>query len=328
MKSVRERINASLVSSMKNNIPEGENLADILTGILNVGKESVYRRLRGEVPFTFEEVVKISRKLRVSLDNIVNEEKEHAVFSLHLIPSIDFMEDYYKALESNHVIFNMMSKDPDSVLRLAYNTLPYGIYLRYETISKFRLYKWVYQFLKTQTTVSLADFEVPEKILTAQKKFVENYYTISNIQIILDKNAFSSFITDINYFYRLNLISEKEIEELKEELLQMIFNWEQLAKKGITNAGKEINIYISNINFEACYVHFKSKELELSQISLYSIDTLTSLDPVICNTHKKWIDSLKRYSTLITRSGEIERIEFFNNQRKLITELLGTDACF
>jgi hypothetical protein len=105
----------------------------------------------------------------------------------------------------------------------------------------------------------------------------------------------------------------------------MLFDWEQLAKRGKrrgTEVENEVLIYISNINFEACYSHFKSKELEFSQISLYSIDTLTSYDLLICKTHKEWIDSLKRYSTLITRSGEIERIEFFNKQKELITDLL------
>jgi hypothetical protein len=319
---MREQINASLLSSMKDSIPKDQNLAYVLMDILHMGKESIYRRLRGEVPFTFDEVVKISRKLRISLDNIVNENKGRAVFSLHLIPSINFMEDYYRALESKHAVFEIMSKDPNAVLRLAYNTLSYGVYMQYEAISKFRLYKWYYQFLEKQTFGLLSDFKVPQKILDAQRRFIKNYYTISNIQIILDKNAFDSFITDINYFYRLNLISEEELQELREELLKMIFDWEQLAKRGVTDSGNEVSIYISNINFEACYVNFESKELKMSQICVYSIDTLTSRDSVICNTHKEWIDSLKRCSTLISRSGEMERIEFFNRQRKLVADLL------
>ncbi len=37
---------------------------------------------------------------------------------------------------------------------------------------------------------------------------------------------------------------------------------------------------------------------------------------------KNWISSLMRHSTLISKSGEIERIRFFKRQRELIDTLL------
>ena len=36
---------------------------------------------------------------------------------------------------------------------------------------------------------------------------------------------------------------------------------------------------------------------------------------------EEWIDSRRRLSTLITQSGEFQRIEFFSSLRKLLDEL-------
>ncbi len=41
--------------------------------VLSLGKGAAYRRLSGEVPFSFEDVARISRKFGISLDKIVGE---------------------------------------------------------------------------------------------------------------------------------------------------------------------------------------------------------------------------------------------------------------
>ena len=47
--------NANLIEAMKEKLPLKGQLADMLMDTLYIGKEAVYRRLRGEVPFTLQE---------------------------------------------------------------------------------------------------------------------------------------------------------------------------------------------------------------------------------------------------------------------------------
>ena len=49
-----------LIAVMKERVPQGQNLASVLADILFMGKEAVYRRLRGEVSFSIEEIATIS----------------------------------------------------------------------------------------------------------------------------------------------------------------------------------------------------------------------------------------------------------------------------
>lgn len=67
---MQNELNTSLIEAVKEKLPLKENLANLLIDTLYIGKEAIYRRLRGEVPFTLEEAALISRKLGVSLDNV------------------------------------------------------------------------------------------------------------------------------------------------------------------------------------------------------------------------------------------------------------------
>ena len=82
-----------------------------------------------------------------------------------------------------------------------------------------------------------------------------------------------------------------------------------------------MHIYVSQINFEATYSYLETSTLQLSLIRVYSINSLTTQDVQMFQSLKEWIQSLKKFSTLISESGEIQRIQFFNQQREIIDAL-------
>lgn len=77
----------------------------------------------------------------------------------------------------------------------------------------------------------------------------------------------------------------------------------------------------SQINFEATYSYLETSTLQLSLIRVYSINSLTTQDVQMFQSLKEWIQSLKKFSTLISESGEMQRIQFFNQQREIIDAL-------
>ena len=78
---------------------------------------------------------------------------------------------------------------------------------------------------------------------------------------------------------------------------------------------------MSQINFEATYSYLETSTLQLSLIRVYSINSLTTQDVQMFQSLKEWIQSLKKFSTLISESGEMQRIQFFNQQREIIDAL-------
>ena len=130
------------------------NLANILMEILCMSKEAIYRRLRGEVAFTFSEVAIIASQMGISLDKIVgNSMSSGAMFDLNVLHSLEPMENYYEILVRYHKLFRYVKADPTTEVITASNTIPYTFYAPYENLSKFRVSRWLYPVSYTHLDV-------------------------------------------------------------------------------------------------------------------------------------------------------------------------------
>lgn len=319
---ITEKINNGLIEAMRNKIPEGTNLAHLLMDILSIGKEAVYRRLRSEVPFTLAEASVISGRLGISLDNLMGANfGNNAIFDLNMVDAGNPAGTYSKLLERYLKVMSVMTREKHSETAASTNLIPKMFYMRYEGLSKFRLFKWIYQNGKTEAVKSYDDVILPEKLASLQDEFVRVTQDFRQTSFVWDSMMFMSIVNDIKYFEGIQLISKEATEGLKHELLLLIDELEATASKGAYRNGNEINIYLSNINFEAGYGYVESDSYFISTFRVYSINSFTSKDPEVFATMKNWIQSLKKFSILISQSGEMQRIHFFNRQREIVETL-------
>ena len=163
--------------------------------------------------------------------------------------------------------------------------------------------------------------EVPQKIYDIQNDFVSATGHIHSVDYIWDSMIFHHLINDIQYFAGIHLITEEDKHQIKEELLQLTDELEDLASKGKTEAGNSVHIYVSHINFEATYSYLEADSVQLSLIRVYSINSIATQDCGMFLSLKEWIQSLKKFSTMISESGEMQRIQFFQQQREIISTL-------
>lgn len=317
-----QTLNEALITAMENKIPDGTRLANVLIDILFIGKEAIYRRLRGEVPFTLNEAAIISRQLGISLDNTVGTKMtKNAVFNLSMIDIADPIEAYEKTISEFCNIYTSLKKVNNTEMGLAANLIPQIFYLKYPNLSKVRLFKWIYQNDKTNVYNSYADLIIPNRIYDLQREYVRETQFIKSTMYILDNQIFTSFINDVNYFININLISQADVQLIKNDLLHLLDDLEECATKGKFKTGTNLQVYISNVNFEATYTYVSSPIGNWASFRLFSINAIYSTDPLIHNYNREFILSLKKYSTLISESAEMQRIQYFNKQREIIQSL-------
>ena len=311
-----------LITAMKERIPKGQNLANSLADILYMGKEAVYRRLRGEVAFTIDEVALLSKKLGISIDQIIgNHLSNRVTFDMNLLHSPNTLESYYEIISRYQQIFDYVKGDDTTEVYTASNLLPFTLYSSYEYMSKFRLCRWIYQNGQMKTPNSLAEMKVEDRIVKAHNKLSESVKQCRKTYFIWDSNIFLSFVKEIKYFASLNLITEDDVAHLKDELYQLLSVMETLSVKGEFSEGRKVSFYLSNIDFEATYTYIEKQDYQVSLLRVYSINSMDSQSPQICQIQRNWIQSLKRHSTLISESGEAQRIEFLQKQRTVIDTL-------
>lgn len=317
-----ETLNENLIEAVREKIPKGVNLANVLMDTLYIGKEAVYRRLRGEVPFTFTEASIISNSLGVSLDRVSGANStRNALFGLDVIDHNHPVETYYSNIENSLQIFKAVKDEPSVEWFAASNIIPKLFYMQYDNLSRFLLYKWMYQHEKINNVKYFSQFELPDTVKEIQKEYVKIRREIASSNFIWDNMMFLSLVNDIKYFANINLITKEEVLILKDEILALIDYLEDLAAKGFHKKEKNVRIYVSNINFEASYEYMEADNFKFSTVRLYSINGISTADQEVFEYHKAWIHSLRKYSTLISISGEMQRIQFFEKQRGYMSML-------
>ena len=317
-----EKLNTGLIDAIRERMPDGANVANILMDLLYIGKEAVYRRLRGEVPFTLSEAAVISQKLGVSLDKLTGASfGGNALFDLNLLHYDNPVETYYSIIDDYAGIFGYAKDDPEAELNTSSNIIPQTIYLKYEQLSKFRMFKWLYQHTQSNYVQCYEELTLPAKLLERQRDFVAETQNIQKTCYIMDSLVFRYMVNDIRYFASAHLIPEEDLLLLKGELLELLDEMERVATAGRFDNGNEVKLYISNVNFEATYSYVESKLHNIGLIRVFAINSITSKDPEMFEQIKEWIQSQKKFSTLISHSGEMQRRQFFAQQRELIDSL-------
>ena len=321
------KIQENLIEVIRTKVPHENKLATYLADKLILGKESVYRRLRGEIPFTFEEIAVLSLDLGFSVDNIIGSKKSgNALFNIHMLQSSDYVNIYKNKMSEYGKMFREMSKKPNTQARMSINSLPYYFHINYENLSRFRIYKWLHQNQKIGVNDKFDNFKFPDEILETHQKFYQDIQKIRDITVIMDNNIFWSAAKDIEYFFRRGLLNENDLQILKDELLDIVDMLEEVVTKGFNKNGTKVSVYYSSVDLEASYLHVESDDWHFAQVRVFSISAIDSYDERLCKIQKEWIDSLKKYSVLISGSGEIQRFEYMNKQRGYINKIPNLDS--
>lgn len=315
--------NQGLIDAIKEKSPHGINIVNILSDVLYMGKEAIYRRLRGDVPFNFEEASLISQAMGISLDAISGKTSSYAaMFGLNFIDYHNPVETYRYQNEQLVTMFTLIRNDPTVVWAVACNIIPQIYYLEYESLSRFLLFKWLYQHEKINNVKYFSEVKIDTKLRETQRRYLVTSRESATTYFIWDRMMFYNLLNDIKYFGDISLISKSELATLKKDIYSLLDKLEELALRGSHPSGKKVLIYISNINLEATYSYLEAADLTASFLRVYSINMISTTDKDVFENQKSWIQSLKRYSTLISESGEIQRTQFFKKQREYVKELL------
>ncbi|MEN9917634.1 MAG: hypothetical protein RL662_70 [Bacteroidota bacterium] len=319
---MKKKLNDDIIEAIKGRLPQEKQIVAFLIEILHLGRESIYRRIRGDVVFTFDEVAIISTQLGFSIDSLVGlKESERVLFSADLHKKLPHEDIYYNKLVK--YITHKENKDASSYLtnKIAINYLPYAASLYLSALTKFRYYKWIHQTQGIEPNQKMADVVLPKKIEDFQKQwFKVKDNDIIKATFIIDKRIFLYMCNDINYFYSRSLLSDDEMHQLRDELLTLIKNWEDAARTGV-NEGASVQFYLLEFNLNTGYSHTDYDNNTISYIHTQNIISLQSTNKHVCEVQKKWIDMLKRYSVRISESGEMQRLEYFNKQRAYIENM-------
>jgi len=316
------QLHEALIAEIKKTFPKNSVMVNTLSEILRIDRGAVYRRLRQEVPFTFNEIAIIAKQLNISMDNMIDHNHQNIPFQLRL-PNFDSPQenDYYvlNVFISFLRSFNQSDySETDSVS----NVLPHDLFSESHHLLLFYLFIWNYHYnsdIKIKPFHHISTSPEMNKILNEymleMKKFNKTCY-------ILDNRMFKLFVDRVDYFYSIRLIEKEDVIKIKEELFALLDYMEKIAITGqFKETGNAANIYVSDIDITTSYTYMETKSIHFSMVKAFILSYVTTFDENTFDKMKKWTQSLMKISTLITLTNEKQRVLYFEKQRKIIAEL-------
>lgn len=242
-------------------------------------------------------------------------------FSTKAIEYIDLAKLDFGLLKELAAILNPLKDTTNAYGGEITNILPQPLYLSHSNIFRFDLLRWTYQFNDSNIMVPYKDIHIADELqetLDINVKCSRYLHT----DYIFDKQLFLYLVEDITYFYSVGLITQEEVQLIKQDLLKIVDEIDKLSYTGFfKETGKKINIYLSNVKIDTSYIFLDVPDFQLTIIKTFILNGIATTDKKTFEELKKRVRSLKQQSILITGSGEKERINFLNEQRHIINTL-------
>ena len=310
------------ISFIREKIPHKATLANTIADLLAIDKDAVYRRLRGNVNFSFTEMAIIAKKLGISLDKIAGIENIQSRpaqinISNQLFPtSID-----YEMFIGHVELLKSIKDEPDTQIIEASNLFPHYLYQDYEYLTRYYMFRWN-NAIMSGGVLPYHEIIIPEKLRVLQKQTCEYARSISSTLYVLDNLVVQRLVTNVKYFAKVNLIKEEEVALIKNDLMMLVNNLEKTAIKGKhEETGKEVSIFISDIASDTNYSCLKTGNIYLTLIRAFILNATVTFDVEVFNYTCAWINAMQSMSTLISVSGEKARTMYFDTQREVINTL-------
>ena len=288
--------------------------------ILCIGKEAVYRRLRGEVTFTFEEAGIIAHHYSLSLDRITGTVSGGTnQFSLGIPLADNPMAAYTTLLKRYRDFFENVQNDPSAEVSSATNIIPFTFLLR----------------VRISLPVPALPLDVPTPAATHPRTAVANYRPPAT-----DRPAFTTGPVRPSGGAH-HVYPRRKVVSNRSSMKSVIFGFAPDFKRRTGKDALRTAVTARRTGNARCRRDFLRKTtgyLPHTWISrrltvCWSKPALKWLFPGIFDQFARlagsehllysgeWLQFLKRHSTLISQSGEIQRRQYFLRQRELAGRL-------
>ena len=310
------------MSVIRKKISHRATLVNVITDLLDIDKDAVYRRLRGEVNFTFTEMAIISRNMGISLDSIAGiENKQSRPTKMNISRQVNPAEVDYEMFEGHVNLLKSIKDEPGTQINEAGNIFSHYLYQDYEYLTRFHLFRWN-RASGFGDAKPFHEITIPERLRTLQIETCNYARHIKKTYFTFDSHIFQRLVTKIKLFTQIRLINEEDVCLIKNDLKMFLANLEKLAVKGkYEDTGNEVHLMITDTSADSNYSCLKTKNIKLTLFRTFLLNAIVSFDEVVFHETIAWIHSLQKMSSLISFSGERLRTAFFDSQRKIIDTL-------
>ncbi|RYZ29965.1 MAG: hypothetical protein EOO10_04500 [Chitinophagaceae bacterium] len=308
-----------LFQHIKELLPKGAALVDVIAETLHVSPDSAYRRIRGETQIVLEEAKVLCNRYSISLDQLLNLRSGSVVFDNVVLGATTVNFTTYLT----GILSELKTLDAYQEKNITYitNDLPFFYQFCYQPLFAFRYFFWMKTmvqdpaFLHQKFSLNClppATEEIGREVLAVYSKIPSTE--------IWNTESINGILTQIIYYLEAGIITKADAAKVYEAVHKTIEHIEQQAEWGCKFLPGE-NLRVKKENFRLFHnrvglgdntiltTRDDAKKLYLNYDAL---SYMTTTDEMFCNMVQQQLQTIIRRSTLISTVSEKQRNIFFN----------------
>lgn len=316
----------SFFNHIKSKLPQHLSMVDEIAELLEISNDSAYRRIRGEKPIGLDEIQKLCKHYKVSLDQLLQLDSDTIIFSADLGNSRANNLNHYldgilsslttiKHLEGSH--FYCFNKD-----------VPMFYFMQFPVLAAFKFFFWKRTIMnypelaKQQFKGEESDLDIIEK----GAQIIKTYIQIPSTEILNEEIVLVS-LKQIEFYREANLFENKHVLlKVYSQLEELINHLELQAEQGLkflynekaSPLSAQNNIYINECLLGTNSIYVDAGDRQITILNHAGINFMSTQDKHFCDYTFNNIKNIIRKSTHISVIGEKERSIFFNSMREKI----------
>jgi hypothetical protein len=313
-------IQKAIFQQIKGSLAPNLSLVHEIAQVLEISYDSSYRRIRGDKVLSFEEVYKLCRNYRISVDSYCGIASNKVVFDCRIVEPesfcvIDWLRfvlhnvEIFRAATEREIIYS--AKDP-----------PIFHYFQFPEISAFKVFFWektLYKFPNHKESLFCLDDMNPE-IQKVGRQILSLSTKIPTIEI-WNQDTFDITLSQIEYYWESGLFAKKDdFLNILDKLEQWIYHIQKQAEYGCKFIYGEpaegledsFQLYENELVLGDNTIFVKLDGVSNVFKAFNSLNLLHTTNPAFCNSVEVYLRGLISSSNLISQVGEKERHKFFN----------------
>ncbi|MDX2359202.1 MAG: hypothetical protein QNK23_00255 [Crocinitomicaceae bacterium] len=320
---------STIFEIIKRKINGEDSVGNVVSEILNISHDAVYRRTRGETLLTIHELEKLCKHFSISLDSLFSLNKNKVLFDFQPLDQFGFSMDSY--LQNLLQGMNAIKAQKNPQLTIAINNTPLFQLLNYPHLIRFKLFFWAKTHLQVpEYKDQLFKYDrISESTFAIGVNILKAYNTIPSKEVY-DPDLLRGFVREILYYYKACLFEDPTYAlHLLDKLDLFVDHLKaqaEVGKKFIVGtqapaSGNEFEMYYSETFNSATTVLYNSDEYSGLYIAHNLMNSLHTTDEVYINDSMGVLNKQLANSSVISIVNEKERNSFFAQLKKMIDQV-------
>ncbi len=309
-----------LFTIIKKKLPVSVSLVDGLSDVLNIGSDSVYRRIRGEKEITVTELKLLCERYTISLDQLLQLKTDSVIFSSPEL-NIDHLQfdKYLSDLLQQMKFFNSFK---NRKLMYLSKDAPVFHFYTFKEIAAFKSFFWAKSILNQigfhHRKFSLSDSDGLESYQTGIK-IIREYNEIPSVEL-WSYESINSTISQIEFYRDAGIFNTKDdLIAVLDSLIRMLDHLQLQAEKGYkflpgsTDVGYRapFELYLNEVVIGSNTIHTELDDLRLTFVTYNVLQYMHTSDQRFTKKAFENFEMLASRATLISATGEKDRNKFF-----------------